>query len=268
MTVSTSFPAIQVRNLWQSHDWRFVLKDISFSVEPGEIAVLTGVNGVGKTTLLATIAGMVSATQGDTLVFGHARRRSIADEKAARSLTLYLPDDVWLPAEMSVREYLGAASQLLELDTAAAIHRIDALLALFCLDKVERHSLSKLSCGQKKKVGLCLALMADRKVLLLDEPFSGGLDPAGIVALRKVLLNHARTRHQTILLTTPVTEVVAELADRLLVLRDGQLAENLTRADLYRIAQSRHASISDTIEKIVFPQLEQQVAEYFSTPMA
>ncbi len=253
--------AVKTEHLWCAHSARFVLRDLSFSIERGEIAVIVGVNGVGKSTLLATIAGAVSAARGSVSVFGHSRRTSVESERAARRMAVYLPDEAWLPRSMQVREYLGAAATLFDLTMAEAIDRIDALLDLFALTSAESQTLRSLSTGQKKKVGLCSALLADRDLLLLDEPFSGGLDPAGIAALRRVLLNRARERKQTIVLTTPVAEVVAELADRLLILREGSLAHNLDRSQLQHQLGTA-ASSADALNSLIFPDAEQRIQRF------
>ena len=74
------------------------------------------------------------------------------------------------------------------------------------------------SAGQKKKVALCSALVAEAPILLLDEPFSGGLDPAGILTLKRIIQHHARRKESTIVLTSPVPELVEEIATRIIVL--------------------------------------------------
>ena len=253
--------AIAVRNLWQAHGASWVLKNVSFDVQEGEIAVLTGVNGVGKTTLLTTIAGMKSAAKGQVSVFGFRRRTTPDDERAARRRTVYLPDDAFLPWDMTVVEYLAAAGALFGVSEAQLPDRIDSLLQLFALEKSRKQSLTALSAGQKKKVGLASAMLSDRELLLLDEPFSGGLDPAGIMAVRRVLKYRAERTGQTILMTTPVTELVTELADRLLVLRDGELAHNLTRAQILAAVPSG-STIAQWLEALVFPNVHEQVDRF------
>jgi len=256
---------VEAENLWCAHSWRYVIKGISFRVYRGEIAVVVGVNGVGKTTLLSNIAGAVSPARGVVRVFGQPRRASVDSERAARKRTVFLPDQAWLPGSMLVREYLGAAAELFSIPEAEAIDRIDSLLDLFNLTESGSQLLWNLSTGQKKKVGLCTALLPDRDLLLLDEPFSGGLDPAGISALRRVLLHRAHEKGQTIVMTTPVAEVVAELADRLLILRDGTLAEDLDRQNL----QQRLAgplSTADAINSLIFPDVEDRITRFLDRP--
>lgn len=254
--------AVEAEGLWCAHAARFVLRDVSFRVRPGEIAVIVGVNGVGKSTLLSTLAGATTAARGEARVHGHPRRKTVESEKAARQVAAYLPDDPWLPGSTQLREYLGAAAGLFGVPLAQAIDRIDALLVLFALTTCESQSLGSLSTGQRKKAGLCAALISDRPVLLLDEPFSGGLDPAGIAALRRVLRHRANQLGQTIVLTTPVAEVVAELADRLLILCDGQLGQDIDRVTLQQTL-SQAESAADALNSLIFPDADARIRQYF-----
>ena len=133
--------AIHAEHLWCANSARFVLRDLNFSIVRGEIAVIVGVNGVGKSTLLATIAGAVSAARGTVSIFGCSRRTSVESERAARQMAVYLPDEAWLPSSMQAREYLGAAAALFAVPVAEAIDRIDALMELFSLTSVESQTL-------------------------------------------------------------------------------------------------------------------------------
>ena len=254
-------PAVSVQNLYQSHVASWVLKDISFEVKPGEIAVLTGVNGVGKTTLLTTIAGMISPAKGTVSVFGNRRRCDADEELSARKDCAYLPDDEWLPAGVTLETFLAAAGSLFGVPESELPDRIDSLLKLFALDGSRRHDVSSLSAGQKKKAGLVSVLLSDRRLLMLDEPFSGGLDPAGILAVRRLLKHRAEVNGQTILMTTPVTELVTELADRLLVLRDGELAFDLTREQIMN-SVPEGSNAATWIEGLVFPDVHEQVDRF------
>ncbi|MBL8819229.1 MAG: ABC transporter ATP-binding protein [Planctomyces sp.] len=254
---------VQAQGLYCAHGWRYVVRDVSFQIETGEIAVIVGVNGVGKTTLLSTIAGALSAAKGSISVFGHRRRQSAAAERLARDLTLYLPDRHWLPPTMLVREYLGSVGELFGLSRCEIIDQINDLTDLFDLTSVGNHLLGTLSTGQRKKVGLCTALMAPRRLLLLDEPFSGGLDPGGITALRRTLRHRAHKTGQTIVMTTPVPEFVTELADRLLVLKDGLLSHNLTREDLRKVAPDTEHMV-DTLNSLIFPDVDSRIDRYLA----
>ncbi len=252
--------AIEVRQLWQAHSMKWVLKDVTFEVRPGELAVLTGVNGVGKTTLLATIAGATSAARGDVSVNGFMRRQTYEAELAARRSSMFLPSDVFIPPEITVLGYLEACASLFCSDQQHAADRIEELLKLFALTGSERQSVTSLSDGQRKKLGLFSVLLAERPVLLLDEPFSGGLDPAGILAVKRILRARADSG-QTILMTTPVIDLVAEVSDRLLVLRGGSLVHDLTRQEMLTMTGPKD-SLAESLENLVFPEIHRRLDEY------
>ncbi len=256
--------AVRVAGLYCSYGWQYVLRDIHFEVRPGTIVVLIGSNGVGKSTLLSTLAGALSPTRGEVSVFGSRRRVNVEEETAARAHTMYLPERPFMPGDTMVTDFLGAVSELFDIPRAEAIERIDSLLKLFSMQGLGSRFIKSLSTGQSKKVSLCAALLTDRPLLLLDEPFAGGLDPQGILALRQVLQHRARQQGQTIILTTPVAEIVSELADQLIILRDEHLVENLTREELLERMPSGQFCL-DGINELVFPEARDNVREYLDS---
>ena len=107
------------------------------------------------------------------------RRGSEEEELAIRKMTVYLPDQPWLPGNPTGREFLLAVGRLYEVEQDRLIEHVDQLLDLFDLTEKGDSPIRSYSAGQKKKIALCSALVAEVPILLLDEPFSGGLDPGG-----------------------------------------------------------------------------------------
>ncbi|HLJ11653.1 MAG TPA: ATP-binding cassette domain-containing protein, partial [Planctomycetaceae bacterium] len=132
---------------------------------------------------------------------------------------------------------------------------------LFELGELGDSPIRTYSAGQQKKVALCSALVSEAKVLLLDEPFSGGLDPSGILALKHVLRRLAQ-EGGTILMTTPVPELVDELADRLIILRGGEIAVQGTLRDLQRETGCGGA-LSEVLERLISPHTLANLEKYF-----
>src|SRR5262249_31928253 len=116
--------------------------------------------------------------------------------------------------------------------------------------------------GQQKKVALCSALVSEARVLLLDEPFSGGLDPSGILALKHVLRRLAQN-DGTILMTTPVPELVDELADRLFFFPEGQIAVQGSLRDL-QLETGCDGPLSEVLERLISPHTLQNLDRYFA----
>ncbi len=138
----------------------------------------------------------------------------------------------------------------------------DQLLALFDLAERGDSPIRSLSAGQKKKVALCSALVTEVPILLLDEPFSGGLDTAGLLTLKRIVQHQARRHDSTIVLTSPVPELVEEIATRIIVLRDGEILAFDTLDGLQRVTGHR-GSLGAVLERLIFPETTRKLDVYF-----
>lgn len=118
------------------------------------------------------------------------------------------------------------------------------------------------SNGQQKKAAICSALVTEAPVMLLDEPFSGGLDPAGILALKRLLRRRVQESGSTVVMTTPVPELVEELADRIAVLSEGKIVAYDTAAGLRRQTNSS-GPLSEVLERLIHPQTLEKLDRYF-----
>jgi ABC-2 type transport system ATP-binding protein len=253
---------IRVVDVTQHYSVRPVLRHFSLEIHPGEIVALLGPNGVGKTTLLGVMAGVMLPQKGHVEIDGLVRRSSEENELAIRRKVVYLPDQPWLPMQRTGREFLIAVGQLYDVDIDRLLDHSERLLKLFELEKEGDWTISSYSNGQQKKIALCSALIAETPILLLDEPFAGGLDPAGIMALRTVLRRLVEEKNATIVLSTPVPEIIEGLADRIAVIRDGQLAAFDTLDGLRRQTQCP-GTLGDVLAKLIHPQITENLREYF-----
>src|SRR5271168_3927567 len=174
---------IELLDVTQHYGVRPVLKHINLRIERGELVVIVGPNGMGKTTLLGVMGGVLTPQHGTVSIDGRQRRASVEDELAIRRMAVYLPDQAFLPAMRTGREFLLAVGELYDVDVDRRFVHVDRLLDLFELKEQADRTISSYSAGQKKKIALASALLTEAPVLFLDEPFSGGLDPAGLLAL-------------------------------------------------------------------------------------
>ena len=140
------------------------------------------------------------------------------------------------------------------------VDHVERLIALFALDAIADNALGSYSAGQLKKAMLSSALVAEAHYVILDEPFSGGLDPAGIQALKQVLKRMTDDKRRTVIFSTPVPEVLDQVADRMLVLRDGTIAGDYQLADLRRTADKPFA---ERVQELVFPKSIERIRKYF-----
>jgi ABC-type multidrug transport system ATPase subunit len=253
---------IELQDVTQHYGVRPVLRRVSLRVERGELVVILGPNGMGKTTLLGVMAGVLSPQHGSVHIDGMLRRGSVEEELAIRKRSVYLPDQPWLPANRTGREFLLAVGRLYDVDDERLMDHVDHLLDLFDLHDQGESPIRTYSAGQKKKIALCSALVTEASVLFLDEPFSGGLDPAGLLTLKKIFQHHARRKELTIVLTSPVPALVEEIASRILVLHHGEILAFDTLDGLQRMTGCR-GSLGDVLERLIFPDTTRKLDAYF-----
>jgi ABC-2 type transport system ATP-binding protein len=254
---------IEVTDLTVHYSVKPVLKDINLYIRAGELVVIVGPNGMGKTTLLGAMAGVVPPHRGTVKIDGRVRRSTVEDELAIRRKAVYLPDQPWLPAQTTAEEYLLAVGRLYDVPDDRLFAQIESLLKLFEMTDHATSPNRGLSAGQKKKVALCATLLTEAPVLLLDEPFSGGLDPSGLLALKRVLQHRVAEDGGTIVLTSPVPEIVEEIAGRVLVLRDGRVAAFDT-IDGLRQLTGVSGSLGAVLERLLYPEMTAKLNDYFA----
>lgn len=257
---------IEVSGVHHHYGLRPTLSDVSFSVSAGQTLAIIGPNGSGKTTVLNLVAGLMSPAEGTVSIGGRVRRSSVDDELAIRRQALFLPDDCWFPPDVTGRQFLLGVGEIYGIPSRRLFDHVDRLLSLFRLDQLGDADISGYSTGQKKKIGLCSALVTEVEVLLLDEPFSGGLDPAGITAMKQILKHFTARQDRTVVLTSPVPELVEEVADEVLILETGKVLKHDSVANVCREAGA--ATLDEALRKLIFPETESELQEYFEAEVA
>jgi ABC-type multidrug transport system ATPase subunit len=253
---------IELENVTQHYGVRPVLKGINLRINRGELVAVLGPNGMGKSTLLACMAGVLQPQHGTVTINGLVRRSSVENEIAIRRTAVYLPDQAFLPGERTVREWILAVGRLYEIDEDRLLSHSDRLLNLFNMTDQADAPIRSCSAGQKKKAALAGALISETPLLLLDEPFSGGLDPSGLLALKRVLQRLVREQDCTVVLTSPVPEIVEEIADRIAILIDGRITAFDSVEGLRRQTR-KTGSLGQVLEEILYPETSEKLADYF-----
>jgi ABC-2 type transport system ATP-binding protein len=198
---------------------------VSLQVAQGEIYALLGLNGAGKTTTIRALLGMITQTSGRVAVLGEPV--GPAGRGPWRRVGHLVESPAAYP-DLTVYENLEIARRLQGVpDHAATAHVID----LFNLGAYTRRRADTLSLGNLQRLGLARALLHDPELVILDEP-ANGLDPAGVVEIRALLLRLAHERGVTVFVSSHVLAEVDRLATRIGIIHQGQLVEELTRAEL------------------------------------
>jgi ABC-2 type transport system ATP-binding protein len=248
-----------------THHYRVkpVLRQINLRVERGEVLALMGPNGMGKSTLVGVMAGALWPVKGYVEINGVRRRSSADAENDIRRRVVYLPAEPWLPSMRSGREWLIAVGEVWGVDIDRLMDHAERLLELFELSARADAQISSYSSGQKKKIALAAALVTEAPILLLDEPFSGGLDPSGILAMKRVLQHLARRDDITIVMATPVPELVEGIADRVAIIKEGRLIAADTVEGLRRTTNLPGAPLEAVYTQLVNPQTARNIERYF-----
>ena len=194
---------------------------------------------------------------------GYAAAAADDEEREIRRRVVYLPDHPWLPVSRTGREYLLGVGRLYEIDDGPLLDHIQRLLELFELGKEGDWPIRSYSNGQKKKIALAGALVTRTPILLLDEPFGGGLDPSGILALKHVLRRLTERAETTIVITAPEPEIVEEVAQKVIVLREGRVAAFDTIEGLRKLTES-NGSLAEVLARLIHPQTLDNIERYFT----
>jgi ABC-2 type transport system ATP-binding protein len=210
------------------------LQPTTLELRPGVVGLL-GPNGAGKTTLLSLLATSSPPSAGRITVAGHPATGSHADRVRARRRLGYLPQEVVFPRGMTAFGFLDYLAVLKELRETATRHaEVQRVLELVQLGDLGSRKVSKLSGGQRRRLGIAQTLIGSPDLLVLDEPTTG-LDPEQRASLRGLL----SALPGTVLIATHQTEDVSALCDRVIVIDGGAIRFDGSVADLLASARDR-----------------------------
>ncbi|MGV8834093.1 MAG: ABC transporter ATP-binding protein [Devosia sp.] len=208
---------VQTKHLTKRYGDHAAVKDLSLTVERGEVFGFLGHNGAGKTTTIHMLTGLLAPTSGSALVCG---KSITAQSLQARRHIGYVPENVRLYDTMTARANLRFFAQLS--GVANPDHRIDETLDfLDCRDLAPR-LVGSFSKGLRQRIGLAQAILHRPDVLFLDEPTSG-LDPMGIKTLRDLIVRLNQEFGTTIFMNTHLISEIARTCTSIGVLNQGEL---------------------------------------------
>jgi ABC-2 type transport system ATP-binding protein len=213
---------VEARGLTKRFGEVLAVDDLSFQVEPGRVTGFLGPNGAGKTTTLRMALGLVHPTGGTATIGG---RRYVDLPDPQRTVGAALEATGFHPGR-SGRNHLRVLAATAGIDD----RRVDEVLALVGLTDAAHRRASAYSLGMRQRLGLAAAMLADPRVLLLDEP-ANGLDPEGIRWLRGFLRQLA-AEGRTVLLSSHVLSEVQQTVDDVVIIARGRLVRASALSDL------------------------------------
>lgn len=221
---------IETEHLGKRYGNVTAVKDLSLRVAEGEIYAFLGLNGAGKTTTIRMLLGMIKPTTGFARVLQTRVRMGRREPWASVGYLVEIP---YAYPELSVLENLEAARRLHPGTPPEAVGRIIERLEL--APYADRRA-GTLSQGNAQRLGLAKALLHDPTLLILDEP-ANGLDPAGIVDIRSLLLELTREKGVTVFMASHILAEVSRLARRIGIIHQGCLLQEI---DVDELERNRH----------------------------
>lgn len=209
----------------------FALQDINMTIDPGEIYGLVGENGAGKTTLMKIISGLVLPTDGTIALFGKSEEKEL--NKARSQIGVLLETPAFYPS-LNAEENLTFYSYIHNITDKS---RIAEVLEAVDLSHVGNKKAVEYSLGMKQRLGLAIALLNKPRFLILDEPING-IDPAGIVEVRKILKGLVTKMGVTILISSHILSELQLLATKIGFIHKGHLIKEISTEDLLKTAET------------------------------
>lgn len=208
---------ITVDGLTKYYGERAAIRDLTFTIEKGEVIGFLGLNGAGKSTTLRVLGCVLLPTSGRVTIDGLDVTK---DPHEIRKRIGFLPDVPPLYEEMTVRGYLGFVSELRGVPSKSVPSRVEEVMHKTSLSDHQDSLISSLSHGYRQRVGLAQAMVHKPDLLILDEP-TGGLDPVQIKEMRELI--RALKGDHTVLVSSHILSEISQICDRYLVIQNGEI---------------------------------------------
>ncbi|GAB6191197.1 ABC transporter ATP-binding protein [Desulfocastanea catecholica] len=219
---------LQLRNLTLRYDEKPVISDLSLDIHDGEMVSLLGPSGVGKTTILKAIAGLVQPASGQIIINGE----SVDHLPAEKRDTVMIFQKPLLFPFLDVGRNIAFGLKMAKMTEPTAEKKIDRILAITGLEGLKNRKIHQLSGGQQQRVALARGLVLEPSVLLLDEPLSN-LDAELRQQMRQLIRSVQAQTGTTMLFVTHDQSEAFAISDRICLLLDGSLRQTGTPTELF-----------------------------------
>jgi ABC-2 type transport system ATP-binding protein len=244
---------LEAHGLTKSYASVIAVKDVTFTLAPGQVLACLGPNGSGKSTTVKMLTGLLEPSRGKVLFNGEDIHQDLA---GFRKLLGYVPEEPNLYPYLSGNEYLEMIGLLRGIPRPSLDKKMDSLLHLFSLDAHRHASMACYSKGMRQRILLIAALMDDPKLLILDEPLSG-LDVTTALVLKN-LIRELGQQGRAVFYCSHVLEVVEQICSHLLILRKGNvLAYDTTEGIRHDV---EHSSLEKAFVHMVMEVDTNQIA--------
>lgn len=220
LTVAEGQQGLHVSNLRKSYRKRPVIRDVTMTLNRGEVVALLGPNGSGKTTSFYSIAGLINADGGSVVLDGRDVTLLPMYRRAKAGIG-YLPQEMSIFRGLSVEDNILAILEITEKDRTKRMDRLEELLSEFSIGHLRRAAALSLSGGERRRVEIARCLASNPRYVLLDEPFAG-VDPIAVGDIR-ALVSDLKKRGLGVLITDHNVRETLQIVDRAYILHDGKI---------------------------------------------
>lgn len=248
--MSESTPAVAVENLTKVFRGQLgrkafvAVRDLSFTVQPGEVYGLIGPNGSGKSTTMKVVLGLLAPNAGKTSIFG--RNSAKVD---SRQDVGFLPENPYFYKHLTGMETLLFYGRLCGLSGESLRARAKEMLALTGLENAADRRVGGYSKGMLQRIGLAQALIHEPRLLVLDEP-TAGVDPAGSRKIRDLIIEF-KNRGITVLVTSHLLEQLQEVCDRVGIMANGLMVSEGRLDDLIAVENQTELVLEDASPELL-----------------
>ena len=211
---------LSIQNLRKSFKQNKVVKDISLTVNSGEVIGLLGPNGAGKTTSFYMIVGLVQADHGTIEIDGMNITKSPIHFRAKKGIS-YLPQEPSIFRKMTVSQNILSIIELNEKSKSKQNNKLNELLDELNIQHIKNHTAISLSGGERRRVEIARCLATDPKFILLDEPFAG-IDPIAVIDIQNII-TQLTYKNIGVLITDHNVRETLGICDRAYIVNQGEI---------------------------------------------
>ncbi len=239
---------LQARHLRKSYGGRQVVKDVSLSVQKGEVVGLLGPNGAGKTTSFYMIVGLVRCDGGHIGIDGHDVTHMPIHRRSRLGLS-YLPQEASIFRKLNVQDNVRAVLELQKdeagrpLARAEIEQRLTGLLQELREDHLRDSPALALSGGERRRVEIARALATQPRFILLDEPFAG-IDPIAVIEIQRII-GFLKARGIGVLITDHNVRETLGICDHAFIISEGQVLAQGTPSEIVDNAEVRRVYLGE-----------------------